>query len=106
MLGHAGLRASYAFGTAGGVIVPQARVEYQHEFEDDPQSVTSQFALDASGTRYDLTGGGADRNFIVAGFSLSAILPNGWICFADYSVLLEHDQFDRQRASLGLRVEF
>lgn len=106
LLAHAGVRASYVFSTGGGVVVPQARVEYQHEFEDDPQSVTSRFALDASGTRYALVGGGLDQDFIVAGFSLSAILPNGWICFADYSVLLENDEFDRERATLGLRVEF
>ena len=43
---------------AASRLVPQARVEYQHEFEDDPQSVTSSFALDASGTRYALVGGG------------------------------------------------
>ena len=106
LLGHAGVRASYVFSTGGGVVVPQARVEYQHEFEDDPQSVTSRFALDASGTQYALVGGGLDQDFIVAGFSLSAILPNGWICFADYSVLLENDEFDRERATLGLRAEF
>jgi outer membrane autotransporter protein len=106
LLGHAGVRASYAFGTSGGVIVPQARIEYQHEFEDDPTSVASRFVLDTSATRYELTGGSADRDFVVAGLSLSAILPNGWICFADYSLLLANDQFDRERASLGLRVEF
>ena len=106
LLGHAGVRASYVFSTGGGVVVPQARVEYQHEFEDDPQSITSRFALDASGTQYALVGGSLDQDFIVAGFSLSAILPNGWICFADYSVLLENDEFDRERATLGLRIEF
>jgi hypothetical protein len=42
----------------------------------------------------------------VAGLSLSAILPNGWICFADYSVLLEHEELERSRATLGLRIEF
>lgn len=106
LLGHAGVRASYAFSGGSGVFVPQARIEYQHEFDDDAPTVASRFALDTTGTEYDQVGGGQDEDFVVAGLSLSAILPNGWICFADYSVLLEHEEFERERATLGLRVEF
>ena len=106
LLGHAGLRAGYAFSGAAGVFVPQARIEYQHEFEDEEPSVVSRFALDTSATRYVQSGAGQDEDFFVAGFSLAAILPGGWTCFADYSVLLEHDEFDRERATLGVRFEF
>lgn len=106
LLSHVGVRASYAFSGAAGVFVPQARVEYQHEFDDDAPSVASRFALDTTGTEYVLAGGGQDEDFVVAGLSLSAILPNGWICFADYSVLLEHEELERSRATLGLRIEF
>lgn len=62
--------------------------------------------LDTSATEYRLTGGREDQDFVVAGLSLSAIQPNGWICFADYSVLLGHEQIERERATLGLRKEF
>lgn len=106
LLSHAGLRASRAFSGSAGVFVPQLRIEYQHEFEDDAPSVVGRYALDASGTEYVLTGGSQDQDFFVAGLSLSAVMPNGWICFADYSVLLGHDEFERERATLGLRVEF
>jgi uncharacterized protein YhjY with autotransporter beta-barrel domain len=106
LLGHAGVRASRAFSGAAGVFVPQARIEYQHEFDDDAPTVASRFVLDTSGTEYGQVGGGQDEDFVVAGLSLSAILPNGWICFADYSVLLEHEEFERERATLGVRVEF
>ena len=106
LLGHAGLRASRAFGTGSGVFVPQARVEYQHEFEDDPSSVASRYALDTSATQYVLAAGDQDADFVLAGLSLSAILPHGWTCFVDYSVLLGHDELDRERATLGVRLEF
>ncbi len=106
LLGHTGVRASYAFSGAAGVFVPQVRVEYQHEFDDDAPSVASRYALDTSGTEYAQQGGGQDEDFVVAGLSLSAILPNGWICFADYSVLLEHEEAERERATLGVRVQF
>lgn len=106
LLAHAGVRASYVFSTGAGVLVPQLRVEYQHEFEDDPQIVEARFDLDTAGTEYRLKGGSGDNEAINAGLSLSTVLPNGWMPFVDYSVLFGHDTFDRQRATLGLRVEF
>ncbi len=106
LLGHAGLRASHAFSASSGVFVPQLRLEYQREFDDDAPTVVSRYVLDASGTEYRQAGGGQDEDSVVAGFSLSAILPGGWTCFADYSVLLGHDEYERERAALGLRVEF
>ena len=106
LLGHAGLRASHAFSARSGVFVPQLRLEYQREFDDDAPTVVSRYVLDTSGTEYRQAGGGQDEDSVVAGFSLSAILPGGWTCFADYSVLLGHDEYERERAALGLRVEF
>lgn len=106
LLGHVGLRASYALSGGAGVFVPQLRVEYQHEFEDERPGVTGRFVLDSAGNDYSLEGDAVDTDFVNAGLSLSAILPNGWVCFADYELLLASDAFDRQRVTLGLRVEF
>ena len=106
LLGHLGVRAGWTVSTGPGVLVPQLRVEYQYEFEDERPQLTAQYALDSAGTRYTLDGDAFDRSSINAGASLSAILAGGWILFADYAVLLENDGFDRDRATLGLRREF
>lgn len=106
LLGHAGVRASYIASTGIGIVIPQLRVEFQHEFEDDAQDAIARFALDSSGTEYQLLGDEDDTDSITAGFSIAFVLPNGWMPFFDCSVLLENDQLDRQRATLGLRVEF
>lgn len=103
---HAGLRASRAFGTGAGVLVPQLRVEYQRELEDDAPTAVSRFALDPAGTRYALAGARGDDDAINAGLSLAAVLPNGWMAFADWAILLDSEGSDRQRATLGLRKEF
>ena len=105
-LGHVGVRASYAFSSGIGVLIPQLRVEHQKEFEDDLQTITAQFVLDPLGTQYQLVGERADSSVTEAGFSLSLLLPNGWMPFLDYDVLLGSSGRDRQRATLGLRVEF
>lgn len=106
LLGHVGLRTSYAASTRSGVVLPQLRVEYQKEFEDDPQDVTARFVLDGTATEYLLSGDSGDKDSINAGLSLAIVLPNGWMPFFDFSILLGNDGLDRQRATLGLRVEF
>lgn len=106
LLGHAGVRTSYTASTGAGVVVPQLRLEYQKEFDDDAQNVTAQFALDPAGNQYVMSGDRGDDNALNAGFSLAIIRPNGWMAFFDYSILLGNDDVDRSRATLGLRVEF
>jgi uncharacterized protein YhjY with autotransporter beta-barrel domain len=106
LLGHAGLRVSYAGSTRAGVVLPQLRLEYQSEFEDDAQQVAAQFALDPAANEYLISGDSGDKNSLNAGFSLAIIRPNGWMAFFDYSILLGNDGLDRSRATLGLRVEF
>jgi uncharacterized protein with beta-barrel porin domain len=105
LLAHAGVRASYVFGTASGVFIPQLRAEYQHEFDDDADTAGGRYVLDTSGHEYRLRGEKRDADAFGIGLSLSAVLPNGWMPFADY-VLLDSDDLERQYATLGLRVEF
>lgn len=106
LLGHAGLRASYAGSTGIGVVMPQLRLEFQHEFEDDVDRAVAGFLLDASGADYVLAGDDRDRDSFNAAFSVAFVLRNGWMPFFDCSVLLGDDALDRTRATLGLRVEF
>lgn len=47
-------------------------------------------------------GGRARRDAIHAGLSVAFVLPNGWMPFIDYAMLLGNDAFDRRRATLGL----
>jgi outer membrane autotransporter protein len=106
LLGHAGLRTSYVASTRGGIVVPQLRIEFQHEFDNQSQDVAASFVLDSSNTQYLLSGSGGDRDSINAGLSIAFVLKNGWMPFFDCSILLGNDDLDRQRATLGLRVEF
>lgn len=106
LLGHAGFRASYVGSSSFGIVMPQLRLEFLHEFEDDSDDAIARFVLDGTGTEYELIGDDSDKDSINAGFSIAFVLPNGWMPFFDCSVLLDNDSLDRQRATLGLRVEF
>jgi outer membrane lipase/esterase len=106
LLAHAGLRIARAISGSAGVFQPQLRVEYLHEFETDGDALASRYVLDPRGTQYLMTGGERDSSAVNAGISIAAVLPNGWLPFLDYALLLGSRDLDRQRLTLGLRVEF
>lgn len=106
LAGIIGARASYAISASWGVIVPQGRLEFEHEFEDDARTTITRFALDPNGVPLPVTSAAPDRNHFNAGLSLSFILPNGVIPYIDYEALLGYSDFTRHRVSAGLRLEF
>lgn len=105
-IGHAGLRLSYAASTGNGVLVPQLRAEYQHEFEDAAESVSAGFLLDSAGNRFTLAGDRPDTSGAEVGFSVVGVFADGWNAYADYARLVSRDDYDRYRFALGVRKEF
>jgi outer membrane autotransporter protein len=105
VLGHAGLRASYAISGRSGVFVPQLRAEFQYEFEDEAETIASRLQLDSSGAEYRFAGDRLDRSGVAVGLGVVGVLPGGWSLFVDYEVLLGNDDTERQRATLGFRKE-
>lgn len=103
--GHAGVRAAWVFSTAHGIVVPQVRVEYQHEFEEGSARVATSFALDPDANAYLLTGQARDTSAIEAGIGISAALANGWQPFFNVDRLTGSDDLERTRVTLGVRVE-
>lgn len=100
-----GLQGSHTSSRSWGVLIVQGRVEYEREFEDEAQSVTTRFVLDADGTAFDVTGDEADQDVVNAAVGLLFVLPRGWITFAEVEVLAGHAFLDRQRATIGLRKD-
>ncbi|MEM9313264.1 MAG: autotransporter outer membrane beta-barrel domain-containing protein [Pseudomonadota bacterium] len=100
-----GLRLNKAVSTSWGVLIPQLNVEYQHEFDEDAQSSTTAFVLDASQNTYIIEGDGPDRDYFMAGAGLVAIFPNGWIGFVNYEGMFGYEDRSRHQISLGLRRE-
>lgn len=102
---HLGFRAGAALSTAGAVVLPQFRIELEHEFEDEGESVSTSFALDAANTALRLAGDDRDSDAVNVGLGIAAILPNGWVPFLDAELLVGDDNRDRVRAVLGVRKE-
>lgn len=101
-----GVRGSWAISASWGVIVPQARLEWEHEFEDDVRSSSTRFAQAPAGPAFLTFSDAPDRDYVNAGAGVLFVLPNGWMPFVDYEGLLGYSDFDRHRVTAGLRVEF
>lgn len=104
--GAIGAQASYALSYEWGVLVPAARAEYVHEFDDDRRTITANFAGDPTATPIAIQTDSPDRNFFRAGLSLSAVLPGGISPFADYERRFGHEFLDEHKLSVGVRFEF
>ncbi|MBL8772628.1 MAG: autotransporter outer membrane beta-barrel domain-containing protein [Phenylobacterium sp.] len=101
-----GARASYAIGASWGVVVPQARVEFEHEFDDDARTATTRLALDPARTPFRLSNDAPDRNAFNLGASLLFVLPNGFAPYVDYEGQVGYRDASRHRVSAGFRSRF
>ncbi len=100
-----GAHASYAASMSWGVLVPQARLEWVHEFEDESRSIPANF-VSSPAAPFTFVTDDPDRNFGRLGLSLVAVLPNGIMPFADYQYQFGHDLRVAHSVSAGLRFEF
>lgn len=100
-----GIGISTAISRDWGVLSPEIVGEFLHEFEDDSRVITTRFVQDTN--RYPLLvrTQGPDRDYFRLGGSVAAILPNGFVVFADYSGMLGHAWLSDQALSLGMRLE-
>lgn len=100
-----GVHASYAASMTWGVLVPDARVEWVHEFDDDSRAVPASF-VSSPAFPFTVVTDDSDANFGRVGLSLTAILPGGIIPFADYEYQFGHSFVTSHSFSAGFRIEF
>lgn len=100
-----GVRGSYSISLGFGVLVPQLRFEWEHEFLNDAQSYASSFVEDGSSQIFTVRSASPDRNTFNGAAALVAILPNGWMPYAEYEGLIGHAYRSQHRVLLGLRKE-
>lgn len=104
-IGQAGVRVSRPVSRPGYVLLPQFSIEYVREFERDGATARAGFLLDQAGNRLRLEGDRRDADFFDIGLGVVLLLPNGWMPFVEYQTTVGHDDLDRDRIALGLRVE-
>lgn len=86
-----GYQVSYPMQLAGGVLVPQARAAWEHEFETD-----------ATGA-FGLPGGAVDDDLAILGTGLGYYLNSGWNVALDYEARLGSEN---QSHYVGLKAGY
>lgn len=101
-----GAQASYSISMDWGVLVPQLRVDWEHEFQDDARKVGVRFVSDPNATPFFVKTAAPDRDFANLGFGVSAVLPRGLQAFADFETVLGLQDTESYTLTAGVRWEF
>lgn len=101
-----GVQAAWPIAVKSGVLIPQIRVDYEYEFDDDATDSTARFVGDTANEEILITTGSPDRNSLMAALSIQWILPNAISLYAEYERRFEHNFLDEESIALGIRVAF
>lgn len=101
-----GFDASYALSTSFGVITPQLRFDWNHEFAPGPARVEASFVADPNQFTFFVRPDSLDRDFFRLGFGVSATLPHGVSTFLDWETILDYDDVQNNAIRIGGRYEF
>jgi outer membrane lipase/esterase len=101
-----GGRLSYAFSMPFGVLLPQVRGEWRHEYLNGAVPIQAQFAADPSNTVFAIPTDAPDRNYFALGTSISALLAQNVSAFLDFETILGLQNVANYGFTTGVRVSF
>lgn len=101
-----GVTMSYAWSVPFGVLVPQIRGEWRHEFLNDERSITATYVNDPFNTFFAIPTEQPDRDFFALGAGLSAALAQGFTAFVNYETIVGLRDVTYHEFWVGVRKEF
>jgi uncharacterized protein YhjY with autotransporter beta-barrel domain len=103
---NAGIYGAMAISTGFGVVVPQATIEYVHEFLNDQRSVGFRLAQDLASQKFRFQTDRPDRDYVHIAPGVSVVFPGGTTAFASFRELVGYRDRSSHAVSLGVRVPF
>ena len=101
-----GASVSYAISVPFGVLVPQVRVEWRHEFLNNERSVAAKYTADPFNTFFSIPTDRPDRDFFPVAVGMSAGFARGVSAFVNYETILGLRDITHHDFRGGVRVEF
>jgi uncharacterized protein YhjY with autotransporter beta-barrel domain len=112
LLLKAGGHASYAINTRFGVLMPQARAHYIHEFKDAQRALSVHFAQDPTAddpngpvSNFVVFTDRPDRGYFDWSAGVVAQFPYGISAFLDYSAIAGASNLHTHELNFGVRIE-
>lgn len=101
-----GVQLAWAISTQSGVVVPQASLEWRHEFDYDSRAITARYAHDPFDlSTFSVPTNDPDENYFILGLGVSTVMRNGVSAFVNVETVLGHELVDSWGIVAGLRVE-
>ena len=101
-----GTKFTYTHSAGWGVLMPHLQLEWEHEYEDDPQAIEARFINDPTGSAMLVSGDPLDTNYFRIGLGLSMVLTRGRSGFFYYERLTGMNGMTQDNLALGFRMEF
>jgi outer membrane autotransporter protein len=101
-----GGQGSYALSTGFGVLVPQVRFEWEHEFLNDRRTVTATVISDPANTPIFLETDQPDRDYFNLGAGVSAVFQRNVAAFVYYETVLALQDVTAHKIAVGVRLAF
>jgi outer membrane autotransporter protein len=87
-------------------LVPQASVDWKHQFDLDQQKLTVSFIDDTQSQKFKYQNEDPDRDYYEINAGLVFVMPNDFQVFGNYRTIAKHSRFDSDAFTLGLRYDF
>jgi outer membrane lipase/esterase len=101
-----GLQASYAISTAWGVISPNARLEWEHQYRDNSRLLSGSLVADPLTQTFVVATDEPDRNYFNLALGVAAQFAHGRSAFISYETVLGRSRVTNHAITAGVRLEF
>jgi outer membrane lipase/esterase len=101
-----GVQVARAISHSGGVIVPQLRIGWVHEFENGQEQVGARFVNDINSQPLFILTDEPVRDYADLSVGVSAQFANGRSAFLSYNTLLGYNDVTYNAINAGVRLEF
>jgi uncharacterized protein with beta-barrel porin domain len=86
--------------------MPQARMEWEHEFSNGSRELSAQFVHDPSSSTFTITTDEPDRDYLNVGLGVSVVAAEGRSGFLYYETRIDQDNITQNWIKAGVRLEF
>jgi len=103
-LGALGIKVRKDFARTAGMITPELRIKWLHEFSNDAYVLNASFA-DAPGSTFSVRGDRPNRDSLALGFGLTCLTKDNVSIFLTYDANISEDHTE-QGGSMGIRYRW
>ena len=106
-----GVSGSHVVNTRFGAVIPQARIAWAHEHQNDTDTFQYRYAWEAvpsggSPWVFPIESEEPDRDYFVIGVGASGVFTRGAQLFVDYQTVVGHSRVTEHVFTGGVRLEF